>query len=322
MIRPTVAPLMAIGFLAACAGGPAQVDASGTVEATQADLAFQVPGRLLALTPREGDRVGAGQMLGHLDTTEAAARHRAALAHLEAARAQLRELEAGFRSEEILQARLALAAATHRVEEQQRETARTVRLAEGGAVSREARERSETAFAVATAERDRLAAQVALLESGNRRERIAAQRAVVAQAEAAAAQVAAVLEQMTLVAPFDGVVTVRHREPGEVTAAGMPVLSVINPTDRWVRVYLRQDLVGRLTVGQPVTVRSDGFPGRRFTGEVVSIATEAEFTPRNVQTREERVKLVHAVRVRIIGDNELALKPGLAADVGIAVPDA
>lgn len=308
----------------ACAGteGETRIEASGTVEATQADLAFQYPGRIVALNTREGDRVTRGEVIGSLDTLEAAARRRGASAQLDAARALLREFETGFRTEEVAQARLALTSATRRLEEQTRETERTVRLAEGGAVSQEARERSETALAVARTDRDRLAEQVRMLESGSRVERVAAQRAVVAQAEAAVAQAEAALAQMILVAPFDGVVTIRHREPGEVVGAGMPALSIINPAERWVRVYVRQDRVGLIQVGQPVTFVTDGSPGRTFSGEVTSIATEAEFTPRNVQTQEERVKLVHAVRVRVLGDDALDVKPGLSADVVFEAPAA
>jgi HlyD family secretion protein len=144
----------------------------------------------------------------------------------------------------------------------------------------------------------------------------------VAQAQAQVDQAEALLGQLVLSAPFDGVVTLRHREPGEVVGAGMPVITLINPAERWIRVYVPQDLVGRLRIGQEVTFLTDGFPGRTFAGEVTSIATEAEFTPRNVQTREERVKLVHAVRVRVLGDEALEVKPGLAADVRFEAPQA
>lgn len=313
---------LALVVLACSSDDGRGLEASGTIEATSTDLGFAVPGRLDVLTPREGDRVARGQLLGHLDTAEAAARLRGATAQRDGAQALLRELVGGARGEEITQARLALVAAERRLEEQERETGRTVRLAEGGAVSREQRERSETALAVARADRDRAAEQVALLEAGSRPERIAGQRAVVTQAEALLAQVVAVLDQMRLVAPFDGIVTVRHREPGEVVGAGMPALTILDPADRWIRVYVPADRLAGLAIGQSVTVVADGFPGRAFRGEVASIATEAEFTPRNVQTVEERVKLVHAVRVRVLDDPELVLKPGLAADVRFEVPPA
>jgi len=129
-----------------------------------------------------------------------------------------------------------------------------------------------------------------------------------------------VLDNMVVRAPFDGVVTVRHHEPGEVISAGIPVLTVMNRNDRWVRIYVREDRVGAVRVGQPATITTDTWPERTFGGQVSFVASEAEFTPRNVQTREERVKLVYAVKVRITGDPGDELKPGMPADVRLAVP--
>jgi len=314
--------IVAATLSAACGGSQSdgQLTASGTIEASEADLAFQAPGRVTDLLVREGDRVEAGQALARMDDTELAARRTAAAAQVEVARAVLAELQAGFRSEEVSQARLAVEAAEHRRQEQVRETARTIRLAEGGAVSQEVRERSETALALATADHSRLAEQLALLEGGSRVERIRAQRAQVEQAEAVVAQFDALLAQQTLVAPSPGIITLRLREPGEVVGAGMPVLRLLDPTDRWVRIYVRQDQVGALSLGQRAVLVTDAFPDQSFEGEVVMIAAEAEFTPRNVQTREERVKLVHAVRIRILDDPGLALKPGLAAEVTLDMP--
>jgi HlyD family secretion protein len=107
---------------------------------------------------------------------------------------------------------------------------------------------------------------------------------------------------------------VRHREPGEAVQAGAPVLTLMNPLDRWVRIYVREDQVGRVAIGQKAEIRSDSDDTTR-TGQVVFISSEAEFTPRNVQTTEERVKLVYAVKVAVTGDAALALKPGMPADV-------
>jgi HlyD family secretion protein len=150
---------------------------------------------------------------------------------------------------------------------------------------------------------------------GARQERVDAQRAVVHQAEAAVRQTAALLDGGEIRAPHAGVVTVRHREPGEVVGAGVPVLTLMNPDDRWVRIYVREELVGRLALGQAAVITSDAYPERRYEGRVTFIASQAEFTPRNVQTREERLKLVYAVKVAITGDSAHDLKPGLPADV-------
>ena len=298
------------------------VEASGTVEATEADLGFQVGGRIAEVRVREGDRVEAGALLARLDDAELVARLAAAEAQHEAARQVLRELERGARPEELRQAEAAEAAARQRLEEAERLAARTRTLYEGGAVSAEELERAQTAYEVAAAQHRQAAEQLALVRSGARRERVEAQRAAVRQAEAAVAQAEAMLSNARIHAPFSGIVTVRHRQPGEAVSAGLPVLTLMDPADRWVRIYVREDRVGRVSLGQRAEIRADAFPDRRYDGRVVFIASEAEFTPRNVQTADERVKLVYAVKVAIEGDSALELKPGLPADVRLLPADA
>ena len=291
------------------------VAASGTVEATEADLGFQVAGRIEAVGAREGERVTPGQELAWLDRSELQARQRAALAQAEGARAILLELERGFRSEEVAQGQAALRAAEQQMSDAERDLERTRRLYEGGAVSQQALDNAETAHELAKASYKSTKEALRILRTGPREERITAQRAALAQAEAAVAQVEAALDYALIRAPFAGLITVRHREPGETVGAGAPVLTLMNPDDRWVRIYVREDEVGRISVDQAVTITGDADPSRTYEGKVVFIASEAEFTPRNVQTTEERVKLVYRVKVQITGDPGLDLKPGLAADV-------
>jgi HlyD family secretion protein len=307
-------------FLLAPRRSPAgELAASGTVEATDAQLGFQVSGRLVAVAVREGDRVAAGDEIARLDAADAEARRSQAAAQVEGARAQLAELEAGFRSEEVAQARAALAAAAERLGDAERDRARAETLFAGRAISREALEKTAMALEVARAERDRVAAQLRLLERGARAERIAAARAAVAQAEAALAAADATLANLRLAAPFGGVVTVRHREPGEIVAPGAAVVTLMDPDDRWVRIYVPEDRLGAVRLGQAATITSDTFPGATYEGEVAHLASAAEFTPKNVQTAEERVRLVYAVKVRVTGDPRQELKPGLPADVRLAL---
>lgn len=295
-----------------------RVVASGTVEVTETDLGFQVPGRIDSIAVREGDDVRAGQELAWLDRSELAARRQAADGQRAAAAARLTELERGFRTEEISQARESARAAAERLAETRREVDRARRLFAGGAISQRQLETAETAFTVADAQHGAAAEQLKLLETGPRTEQIAAQRALVAQADAAVAQADAALDHTVIRAPFDGQVTIRHREPGEVLPAGAAVVTVANRADRWVRIYVRGDEVGRLAIGQPAEIRADAYPDRSYAGAIAFIASEAEFTPRNVQTTEERVKLVYRVKVRVVEDPGYDLKPGLPADVRIA----
>jgi HlyD family secretion protein len=298
-------------------GGPGDgvIVASGSVEATEAQLGFQVPGRIDTIAVAEGDRVTAGQVLARLDVTELQARRAQAAAQLDAVRALLAELLTGSRTEEVAQSRTAFAATTDRLNDAQRDLARTRQLLEGGAVSQEALDKAQTAFDLARAQRDQAQQARQLVETGPRPERIAAQRAQVAQAEAAVRQIDATLANAVVRAPFAGVVTVKDREPGEVVGAGTPVLTVMNLAERWVRIYVREDRIGAVRLGQTASVTADTYPGKRYTGEVSYISSAAEFTPRTVQTAEERVKLVYAVKVRITGDAAVDLKPGVPADV-------
>ncbi len=289
---------------------------SGTVEATEADLGFQLPGRIATVGPHEGDRVKAGDTLAMLDRTDLAARVAQARAGLAAARAGLLEMERGARSEELAQAREADSTATARLADAQRDFDRTQRLFQGGAVPRESFDKASLALDVARSGKAQADQQLKLVESGPRRERIAAQRAMVEQAQAAVRQTEAAMDNGVIRAPFDGVVTIRDREPGETVGAGTPVLTVMNLHDRWVRIYVREDRIAAVRLGEPATISTDTYAGKTYPGAVSFIASQAEFTPRNVQTTEERVKLVYAVKVRITGDTTTYdLKPGMPADV-------
>jgi HlyD family secretion protein len=288
---------------------------SGTVEATEARLGFQAAGRVEMIGVREGDRVEAGQLLARLDQQEILARRAQAEAQVAAARALLRELESGFRSEEVAQARAGRDAAAERLADAERDLQRARVLLEGGAISQEALDKAELAHELARSQLEQATEQLRLLEAGPRAERIESQRAQLAAAEASSKAIEAAIAYSTIEAPFDGVVTIRHSEPGEIVAPGAAVLTITNPDDRWVRIYVREDRIGAVRLGTGASITSDTYADKDYTGEVVFIATEAEFTPKNVQTTEERVKLVFAVKVQITGDDDQDLKPGMPADV-------
>lgn len=237
--------------------------ASGTVEATDAQLGFQAAGRIDYLGVREGDAVRQGQELARLDQSEINAR-------LTQARAQASVSEA-------------------RLHDAQRDLERSRKLLAGGAIGQESFDKAQLLFRVAQSD--------------------------ATQAKASVQQIEAVLANMVIRASFNGVVTVRHHEPGEIVAPGIPVLTVMNPDDRWVRIYIPERNIGSVHRGQKAAISTDTWPGKQYEGEVTYIASEAEFTPKNVQTTEERVKLVYAVKVRITGDPKFELKPGMPADV-------
>ena len=257
----------------------------------------------------------AGSELARLDRSEVYAKRSQASAQIAVARALLDELESGSRSEELAQGRAARDAAQQRSEDARRDLDRVGKLLDGGAVSQEAFDKTALAASIAESQLSQAREQLRLLESGPRTERIAAQRAQVAQAEAAVQVIEATLANMTIRAPFDGIVTVRNREPGEIAPAGSAVLTLMNPDSRWVRIYVPETRIGAVRLGQKARIRTDTDPDMSYGGEVIFIASEAEFTPKTVQTSEERVKLVYAVKVGLTDDPEHALKPGMPADV-------
>ena len=291
------------------------VGASGTVEATDADLGFQMAGRVLQISVGEGDAVRAGDELARLDTRELEAALEGARAQLDAAEARLSELERGARPQEVVTAEAAVRGAATRAEEARLERERAMTLFEGGAISRQALDRAESALQVATATLQQAEEQLGLVQEGPRTETIRAQRAAAALARANVARAEAVLTNAVITAPFDGVVTIRHREIGEAVTPGAPVLTLLDPDDRWVRIYVREDQIGLIRIGLAAEIVADTYPDRVYAGDVVFIGSEAEFTPRNVQTAEERIKLVYPVKVRITGDPNFELKPGVPADV-------
>lgn len=288
---------------------------SGTVEATDADLGFLLPGRVAEVVPTEGTTVAAGTELARLDARELDAQVAAAQADLDAARAALAEVEAGARGQDIASAEAALRSAEARAEEADRNADRARTLFEGGAISRQALDRAQAERDAARASADQARERLDLIREGAREETLRAARARRAQAEARLASAEASRSNAVIVAPFEGIVTVRHREPGETVPAGAPVLTLLDPSDRWIRVYVREDRLGAVRMGARASIVSDTYPDRVIEGEVVFIGSEAEFTPRNVQTAEERIRLVYPVKVRITGDPEFVLKPGLPADV-------
>lgn len=294
---------------------------SGTVEATDARLGFQVPGRIVAIHAREGDRVEAGAELAVLDRRETEARRIEAEARVRAARAVLEELESGFRPEEIAQVRAAVAATEEQLADARRDRERTRKLFEGGAVPQEALDKADSGAEIAHQRVEEARERLRLLELGPREEKVEAQRSVLAQAEATLGVLDVAHDERIIEAPFSGLVTVRHREPGEIVAPGTPVLTLLDSDDRWVRIYVPENRLGAIQLGGAAAIRSDTFPDRRYLGEIVFVATEAEFTPKSVQTSEERVRLVYAVKVRILEDPDYELKPGLPVDVEIDLLD-
>jgi len=159
-------------------------------------------------------------------------------------------------------------------------------------------------------------ARLAALQAGPTKEEVAVAQAEVARAEAALGTLEVQLEKLTLRSPISGLVTGRTVQVGEMAVPGASLMTVANLDEVTLKVYIPEDEIGRVKVGQAVEVSVDSFPGRVFEGRVSYIASQAEFTPKNVQTQKERVNMVFAVKVKVPNPNH-ELKPGMPADAVI-----
>ncbi|HEC21965.1 MAG TPA: HlyD family efflux transporter periplasmic adaptor subunit [Chloroflexi bacterium] len=175
---------------------------------------------------------------------------------------------------------------------------------------------ARTQMQVAEARIDLLQAQYDLLVNGALPEEVAIAQAQVDAAEAQVALIDAQISRLTLKAPIDGTVTTRAIAPGETASPGVPLLTIADLSVLKLVVYIPETQIGRVQLGAPVEISVDAYPGETFEGEVTYISREAEFTPRNVQTEEERVNLVFAVEIRI-DNTDGRLRPGMPADAVI-----
>ncbi len=291
---------------------------SGTIEVTDAEVSFRIPGRVEARLVSEGETVTANTVVARLDATELRQEIALREAELRGAEADLAELRAGTRPEEIAQAEAALARAHAEAARAGAEHGRQRGLFEQDVIAARELESAEAAHAVAVAGVRQTEERLALLRNGPRAEQIAQLRARVDRARQAL-EVARTREAYTtVVAPLSGVILAEHVEPGEQVGAGTPVVTIGDLERVWLRGYMDEADLGRVHLGQDVQVTTDTYPGKVYAGRVSFIASDAEFTPKTVQTQKERVKLVYRVKVAIPNPS-MELKPGMPADARIVL---
>jgi HlyD family secretion protein len=291
---------------------------TGTVETTMVAVSFKVPGRLKERLVDEGAQVSAGQVVARLEDDELKDESRLRVADQQFAKAALADLQAGSRSEEIAAVAATLARLKAESERAARDAVRAEALFKKEVIPRKELDavraaRDATAAAVREAEE-----RLKLVKAAPRPDAVKQATARVEGAAAARSLANTRLSQAVVTAPLTGVVLDKHAEPGELLAAGSPVITVGRMDEVWVRGYIPETQLGRVKLGQEVQVASDTWKGRRYKGTVSFIASEAEFTPRNVQTEAERVKLVYRIKIAIANPKH-ELKPGMPVDAVISL---
>jgi membrane fusion protein YbhG len=288
-----------LGLLLSSCSHPATSSVSGTIEADEVHVGSRYGGRVQKLFAQEGDSLTNNQTIAELDAAELHARR-------DRMAAQLAELEAGPRKEEIAAAKADWEAQLADLDLAQTNSARAAELFSKNTIS--ATERDQTVNHANLLEKTAAAAKSRydLLLAGTRPEEIA-------QARAQLAELDTQIAEMKISAPSNCTLEVLSVKVGDVLSPNQQVATLLLP-HIWVRVYVPEPWLAHIKLGDTATVRVDGYPGRDFSGVVEQIARQAEFTPRNVQTAEERVKQVFGIKVRLDNPNG-DLRAGMSVDV-------
>lgn len=297
---------------------------SGTIEATEANLAFQVSGCVQTVFVREGQAVVKDQILAELDRSEFQSRIEQAVANLDKAVKNQKQLETMLDvyektlPAEVTRAEASVASARYTLEDARKNNQRYDQLFKNGIVSEKERDMVKLNYDTATA---RLAEGEALLNLARSnlkkieatKQDIAAARSQVQAARAALDQANIQMSYTRLKAPISGIITSRNVEPGEVVSPGREVLSLSDLSVVDLKIFVDETTIGKVKPGQKVEVKVDTFPKKVYAGTVSFISPEGEFTPKIIQTKKERVKLVYLVKVSIPNPN-IELKSGMPAD--------
>jgi HlyD family secretion protein len=300
MIKHILCILGTLSLLYGCSGNDSDIiEASGTIEGTDITVASEVVGKIKEVRVQEGARVQVGDTLLIIDDTDYRIQLRQAEANAAASDAQYRLALEGSRREDIVQAE-----ALYKTAE-----ADYKRMKELLAAQTITQKQYDDAYAryVAAEQTYRKLAR------GLRKAEIDAARARRDQAAAQVEQLLKRVRDCVVLAPTNATVTHRVVEPGEFVTVGAPLLKLTNLDRVTLTIYVNEQQLARVKLRQPAEVRIDGMPDRVFQGTVTFISPTAEFTPKNVQTKEERTKLVFGVKVEV-DNRDGALKPGLPAD--------
>ena len=286
---------------------PNSIKVSGNIETTTVGVGFKIAGHVAQRFVDEGEKVPKGQPIAALEQADLELDVANAKAQLLAAQAMLLQLNNGSRVQDVTAADKENAATDYQ---------RMRQLYSQGAIAEQQLDRSRTVYATANARSDQAAQQLSLLVEGPRQEEIALAAAKVEQSKQVLNLAQTRLGYSQIIAPIDGFVLSKNIEAGEYVSPGTAVVTLGELGQVWLKAYISETDLGKVKLGQPVTVTTDTYPGKKYQGQIQFVASEAEFTPKNIQTAEERVKLVYRIKISIANE-AYELKPGMPADAQI-----
>ena len=292
-------------------------EVSGVIEAVKTEIRALAQGEIEAIAVREGQSVQKGDLLCRINADKLWLQVDQVKAGLAAADAKLKLARLGTKKELIAMAGNQLEIARKQLELAEKDQQRLARLLNEGAVAQAQKDRADLALKAAQEQFKSAEENYRMAQRGREKEEI---DMVLAEIEGLRAQeklLERALRDTEVRAPSAGIIEVRHVEVGELALPGTALFSLIDLAQTYVKAYVPEPLIGKVKRGGPVAVSTDSYPGKTFAGKVDFIADEAEFAPRNIQTKEERVKLVFMIKAYL--DNSAGeLKPGMPVDVKIS----
>ncbi|MGE5558372.1 MAG: HlyD family secretion protein [Bacillota bacterium] len=328
--------LLAGLFCAGCTDnhGKKEINATGTIEMTEVTVGTKIGGRILRIRVQEGQEVKKGDLLAELEHEELNAQISAAQANLDAAVARLKKARAALsssgaeadkdaatvREAQVEMAENNLAAAKANLEAAEKDLFRMEELYKSELISKAQHEQAQIRERVARAQYEAAQNQLAAAKTNPNTEDIQLTNkqteALIKQAQANLALLMIQLKNTRICAPASGVISARMAEEGEIVAPGAALFTILDTRRPWVMIYLPLKEVEVVSLHQKAYIMMDAYEKTRFYGRISFISQEAEFTPKDYQSKDERVKQVFAVKIRI-DRADRALKAGMPVDVVI-----
>jgi HlyD family secretion protein len=295
-----------------------ELELSGVVEATEVQVSSKVTGKVINRAVDEGDSVEKGTLICEIESPELLAQLRQAQAAEETARQYYYAMSRGSRPQQISQAIAMHKQAEAAFIDGEADYERVKKLYEERVASKSQFDATKARYE-GVKEQLRIARDnLSLVNEGPRKEEVLAARAQSEQARAALDFVRSQVAELTIYAPLKGTVMVKEVEKGELVTPGSPIVTLADLDKVWVKLYVMESDLGKVSLNAKVRITIDSFSDREFEGVITHISEKAEFTPKNIQTKDERVNQVYAVKVTI-PNPEGILKPGMYADAKIKV---
>lgn len=293
---------------------PGKLEVSGLIEAIETEVRSQVQGEIKEILVREGQRIKKGELLCLIDDQKLQLKLKQLLAALQGAEYKLRLFKKGTKQEIIAMAKNKLEIAKKELSLAKKNQERITRLSAQGAVTEVQKEEADLKLKAAQEQYQNAAENYQMVLRGREREEIEMVKAEINKLRAQLQLLQRQIEDTRIQAPSNGFLEVRQVEVGELAVPGSLLFTLVDLDRTYVKAYIPEKYIGKVIIGNAVEVSCDSYPDKTFKGTVDYIADEAEFAPKNIQTKEERLKLVFMIK-SYLDNRQRLLKPGMPVDV-------